>query len=82
MINRTTVSIFFAQAMAHVLWYVSARAAVLQHVATAVGMDAAYGVLTVYTYQNVVSRDAPRRNVMAYLLGGALGTALGVSVPV
>lgn len=77
----TFFSIVLAQTAAHILWYVGARAAVMQHVGTSVCLDAAYGLLTVYTYRSVVDHSAPPSNIAAFILGGMLGTAAGVVFP-
>lgn len=76
------IGIFFAQATTHTLWYLDVRAAHAQQVGATVLLDVTYGLLTLYTFKHVLEPNAPRQNVVAYLLGGALGTAIGVSLPV
>ena len=73
-------SVLAVQALAHFLWYVAASSAQAQQVVHAVLFDAAYGVCTLFVYTQVLDKNSPKIYLLMYLLGGALGTACGVSV--
>lgn len=76
------VWIFLAQAGAHVLWYLDVRAVQGHRLMTVLCMDQLYMLLGLYAATHVVGRETPRGHIVAYLLGGAVGTAIGMSLPV
>jgi len=72
--------IFVAQALNHLIWYASMRAAVARNVGVTVVLDALYAVLLLTVLKKMETSNWV--GWAALLCGGAVGTYLGLTVTV
>lgn len=78
---KATIAVFFAQVLNHTLWYLDVRAAHAERVRFAMTIDIVSSVLQLYTFGKVLEPNCPKKDKIAFIVGGALGTVLGVLFP-